>query len=90
MKYTLAGFTFMLVAAAAYSEDDKVQLDVTTIVGNAEQPRVTFIVPWRDVPAELPEWVLTPRAQPPLTPIDRDVMKRELELRGLVTESDSR
>lgn len=58
---------------------DRLELDKTVVTGNRELPKVLYIVPWKkseigDLPAQ-PFNTLLDEA---LTPVDRDVFKREL------------
>lgn len=58
---------------------DRLDLDKTVVTGNRELPKVLYIVPWKksemgDLPAQ-PFNTLLDEA---LTPVDRDVFKREL------------
>ena len=57
---------------------DRIQLDTTQISGNRELPKVMYVVPWRK--ADLGEFA----GRPPnslldeaLTPVDRDVFRRQ-------------
>jgi hypothetical protein len=59
--------------------NDRLQLDTTVVTGNRELPKVLYIVPWKksdlgDLPAQ-PFNTLLDEA---LTPIDRDVFRREV------------
>jgi hypothetical protein len=59
--------------------DERLKLDKTTILGNGELPKVTFVVPWRDTPAAIPEWKPSPGAHPAVTHLDRELYHREVE-----------
>lgn len=59
--------------------EERLQLDKTTILGNRELPRVTFVVPWRDVPGDIPAWQPSPPLQPFVTPLDRELYHRQLD-----------
>ena len=61
--------------------DERLKLDKTTILGNGELPKVTFVVPWRDAPSAIPEMNPSPamRTRPLATPMDRDVYRRHVE-----------
>jgi hypothetical protein len=59
--------------------DERLKLDKTTILGNGELPKVTFVVPWRDVPSAIPEWEPSPAAHPLTTPLDRELYQRQVD-----------
>jgi hypothetical protein len=64
---------------------DRLDLDTTVVTGNRELPKVLYIVPWKksdlgDLPAQ-PFNTLLDEA---LTPIDRDVFRREVTYYGAV------
>ena len=61
------------------SADERLKLNKTTILGNGELPKVTFVVPWRDTPAAIPEWKPSPTAHPVVTHLDRELYHREVE-----------
>ena len=46
-----------LLSAAAFAAEDRLLLDETVIRGNRELPKVTYVVPWREMlVAEVPDW----------------------------------
>ena len=63
--------------------------DGTTIVGAEEAPTVLNVVPWQDSRVELerddPSSALLSRV---LEPLDRDVLKREIEYHHMLTTTD--
>lgn len=59
--------------------EERLKLDKTTILGNGELPKVTFVVPWRDAPSAIPEWKPTPTARPLALPLDRELYQRQVE-----------
>jgi hypothetical protein len=63
----------------AVGAEEHLKLDKTTILGNGELPKVTFVVPWRDVPSMIPESKPSPVAHPHTTPLDRDLYQRQIE-----------
>lgn len=70
--------------------EERLKLDKTTILGNRELPKVTFVVPWRDAAADLPEWQPARTARPLLTPLDGELYRRQVEyLRQLDNLKDS-
>lgn len=38
----------MLTYAHAFAADDKIELDTTVIKGNAELPKMLYVVPWQE------------------------------------------
>jgi hypothetical protein len=64
----------------------RLDLDTTTVTGNRELPRVMYVVPWKksdlgDLPAQ-PFNTLLDEA---LTPVDRDVFRREVTYYGAIS-----
>jgi hypothetical protein len=59
--------------------EERLKLDKTTILGNGELPKVTFVVPWRDVPSAIPAWVASPVARPLTKPLDRELYQRQVD-----------
>lgn len=68
-------------AAGIAAAEDRLNLDETTIFGNRELPRVTFVTPWRDVDIGMPEMPLSRSVTEPVAPLDREMLRRELEMR---------
>jgi hypothetical protein len=67
----------------AVVRNDRLNLDTTVVTGNRELPKVLYIVPWKksdlgDLPAQ-PFNTLLDEA---LTPVDRDVFRREVTYYG--------
>jgi hypothetical protein len=65
-------------APPAGKSSDRIQLDTTQISGNQELPKVMYVVPWRradpgDFSGRPPNSLLDEA----LTPVDRDVFKRQ-------------
>jgi hypothetical protein len=58
--------------------EDRLELDITSIRGNQELPRVMYIVPWKD-PAmgNLVGKPVNSLVDEVLTPVDRDVFRRQ-------------
>ncbi len=71
----------ILLISSAHAED-RLNIEQTTILGNRELPRVTFVVPWRDIDARLPEWPLQRLVDAPLLPLDREGYRLQLEQTG--------
>jgi len=73
--------------AANGKSSDRIQLDTTQISGNRELPKVMYVVPWRradpgDFSGRPPNSLLDEA----LTPVDRDVFKRQNRYYGVVQE----
>jgi hypothetical protein len=71
--------------AVTRPNNDRLDLDTTVVTGNRELPKVLYIVPWKksdlgDLPAQ-PFNTLLDEA---LTPVDRDVFRREVTYYGAV------
>ncbi|HEY0941615.1 MAG TPA: hypothetical protein VGE08_16050 [Steroidobacter sp.] len=69
----------------AVVRSDRLELDTTVVTGNRELPKVLYIVPWKksdlgDLPAQ-PFNTLLDEA---LTPVDRDVFRREVTYYGAI------
>jgi hypothetical protein len=65
-------------SGAGAKAHDSIQLDTTQITGNRELPKVLYIVPWKR--SDLGDLVGKPvnsLLDEVLTPVDRDVFKRE-------------
>ena len=64
--------------ANAAATKDRVQLDTTQISGNRELPRVMYVVPWRRPdPGEFSGRPPNSLLDEALTPVDRDVFRRQ-------------
>jgi hypothetical protein len=66
--------------------EERLKLDKTTILGNGELPRVTFVVPWRDAPNNVPDWRLDPAAHPVAVPLDSELYRRQVEYQSQLKE----
>jgi hypothetical protein len=59
--------------------NDRVELDTTTVTGNRELPKVMYVVPWKK--SDIGDLVGKPMnslLDEVLTPVDRDVFRREV------------
>jgi hypothetical protein len=63
-----------------FRETDQLELDATAVTGNQELPKVLYIVPWKK--SDLGDLVGRPvntLLEEALSPVDRDVFRRQLE-----------
>ena len=66
---------------------DRLELDTTVVTGNRELPKVLYIVPWKKADlADLPAQPFNTLLDEVLTPVDRDVFRREVTYFEAVTE----
>ena len=64
---------------------DRLDLDTTNVTGNRELPKVLYIVPWKKADiGELPAQPFNTLLDEVLTPVDRDVFRREVTYYGAV------
>jgi hypothetical protein len=62
----------------AGKSSDRIELDVTQISGNRELPKVMYVVPWRRAdPGDFTGRPLNSLLDEALTPVDRDVFRRQ-------------
>ena len=60
-------------------QNDRLDLDTTIVTGNRELPKVLYIVPWKKADlGELPAQPFNTLLDEVLTPVDRDVFRREV------------
>jgi hypothetical protein len=65
-------------APKAGKSSDRIELDTTQISGNRELPKVMYVVPWRRAdPGEFTGRPLNSLLDEALTPVDRDVFRRQ-------------
>jgi hypothetical protein len=65
-------------AAKGTKSSDRIELDTTQISGNRELPKVMYVVPWRRAdPGEFTGKPLNSLLDEALTPVDRDVFRRQ-------------
>jgi hypothetical protein len=63
-----------------------VTLDTTIVTGNRELPKVLYIVPWKKADlGDLPAQPFNTLLDEVLTPVDRDVFRREVTYYGVVS-----
>jgi hypothetical protein len=65
--------------APASRRADRLDLDTTIVTGNRELPKVLYIVPWKKADiGDLPAQPFNTLLDEALTPVDRDVFRREV------------
>lgn len=65
---------------------DRLDLDTTVVTGNRELPKVLYIVPWKKADiGDLPAQPFNTLLDEALTPVDRDVFRREVTYYGAVS-----
>jgi hypothetical protein len=75
-------------AAAGAKTNDRLALDTTVVTGNRELPKVLYIVPWKKADiGELPAQPFNTLLDEVLTPVDRDVFRREVTYYGAISGS---
>ena len=68
------------------AQNDRLDLDTTIVTGNRELPKVLYIVPWKKADlGELPAQPFNTLLDEVLTPVDRDVFRREVTYYGAVS-----
>jgi hypothetical protein len=66
--------------------NDRLDLDTTVVTGNRELPKVLYIVPWKKADiGDLPAQPFNTLLDEALTPVDRDVFRREVTYYGAVS-----
>lgn len=71
--------------ARAAAGGGELRLETTAVTGNRELPRVMVIVPWKNAePVDIGGRPLSSLVEEALTPIDREVFRRELDYYGLL------
>lgn len=72
--------------AAGPKSNDRLDLDTTVVTGNRELPKVLYIVPWKKADiGELPAQPFNTLLDEVLTPVDRDVFRREVTYYGAIS-----
>ena len=73
-------------ASGRRTQNDRLDLDTTIVTGNRELPKVLYIVPWKKADlGELPAQPFNTLLDEVLTPVDRDVFRREVTYYGVVS-----
>ena len=88
-KHTKPSTTTDAAAPAVKTSNDRLELDTTTVTGNRELPKVQYIVPWKraDV-GNLPGQPFNTLLDEALTPVDREVFRREVDYYQAVSNKD--
>jgi hypothetical protein len=72
----------------AVVRNDRLNLDTTVVTGNRELPKVMYIVPWKKSDlGELPSQPFNTLLDEALSPVDRDVFRREVTYYGAVSDA---
>lgn len=78
-------------AATGRRTNDRLELNTTIVTGNRELPKVMYIVPWKKADiGELPAQPFNTLLDEALTPVDRDVFRREVTYYGAVSAGGDR
>jgi hypothetical protein len=76
--------------ATSARRTDRLELDTTVVTGNRELPKVLYIVPWKKADiGDLPAQPFNTLLDEALTPVDRDVFRREVTYYGAVSSAGS-
>ena len=71
-------------------QNDRLDLDTTVVTGNRELPKVLYIVPWKKADlGDLPAQPFNTLLDEVLTPVDRDVFRREVTYYGAVNSASA-
>jgi hypothetical protein len=71
--------------------NDRLDLDTTVVTGNRELPKVMYIVPWKKADiGDLPAQPFNTLLDEALTPVDRDVFRREVTYYGALSSGADR
>ncbi len=78
--HTLLAAALLATAAAPALAQDRADIDRTKIIGNAELPKVLYIVPWKKpLPGDLSGRPAGGVLDEALAPVDRDVFRRQVQ-----------
>lgn len=74
---------------AAARGNDQLILDATIVTGNRELPKVMYIVPWKKAElGDLPGQPFNTLLDETLTPVDREVFRREVDYYRIIADKD--
>lgn len=84
-------FLALVPGGIAYAEEE--ETTGTTIIGTKEAPNVLNVVPWQGKELNADPWEIRPSPaqsvlEDSLQPIDRDVLRREIEYFNLIQSTD--
>ena len=86
-KHRLPILFTLLAAAASSHAADRADLEGTQITGSRELPKVLYIVPWKQpLPTDLVGRPAQSLLDEALTPIDREVFRREVQYHALLQD----
>lgn len=75
-------------APAPRKTNDRIRLETTVVTGNRELPKVLYIVPWKKADiGDLPAQPFNTLLDEVLTPVDRDVFRREVTYYGAIANA---
>jgi hypothetical protein len=81
-----AGGTAASSNSKSSNRSDRLNLETTVVTGNRELPKVLYIVPWKKAEiGDLPGQPFNTLLDEVLTPVDRDVFRREVTYYGAVS-----
>ena len=73
-----------LLGATTALAQDRADIDKTQIIGNRELPKVLYIVPWKKpLPGDMSGKPLVSVLDEALSPVDRDVFRRQVSYDAL-------
>ncbi|GMR20834.1 MAG: hypothetical protein BMS9Abin36_1431 [Gammaproteobacteria bacterium] len=69
----------LIVFLGSAGAEDRINLEGTSIIGNSELPKVLYIVPWKKAPiGDLVGRPVESLLDEVLSPLDRDIFRREI------------
>lgn len=70
----------LLLPPLVRAQQETVEMEGTSIIGNRELPKVLYIVPWKKpAPGELVAQPIKSIYESAMVPLDRDVFRRQLK-----------
>lgn len=84
--------TLTLLCSHVQAEEGDEEITGTTIIGTKEAPNVLNVVPWQGKELSADPWEIRPSPaksvlEESLQPIDRDVLRREIEYFNLIRDT---
>jgi hypothetical protein len=80
LMFRAVGPIILALASLPAWSQDRADIDKTQIIGNRELPKVLYIVPWKKpLPGDLAGRPAVSVLDEALTPIDRDVFRRQIQ-----------